>query len=39
MECKGCHGEMLFKLMPGKTIEKHEIPVRITSNHLPLFNP
>jgi len=28
---------MLFKLMAGQTIEKHEIPVRITSNHWPVF--
>jgi len=28
---------MLFKLMPGKTFENHEIPVRITYNHRPVL--
>ena len=37
VEGKGCHGEILFKLMPGKTIETHEIPVRITSGHSPVL--
>lgn len=36
-ERKGCHGKMLFKLMPGKTTEKHEISIGITSNPWPVF--